>query len=108
MSGFDLLRRMGLRGIPRVPRGAPVNETTTPLSTDAVPDGWPPPTPVELLRISNKLWWLAVAAALLNAAALGWYACEQRIDRREAAETRRQIVTLLANALEKAHADSNR
>lgn len=108
MAGWIRRWRMGRRGIVRTPEGQNVNDITTSTRTDAVPDGWPPPTPVELLRVSNKLWWLAVTAAILNAAALGWYACEQRIDRRDAAETRDQIVKLLAAALEKAHANTDR
>ena len=54
----------------RTPEGQNVNDITTSTRTDAVPDGWPPPTPVEVLRVGKKLAVAIVIAILLNALTL--------------------------------------
>jgi hypothetical protein len=45
-------------------------ETSTSTCRDAVPDGWPPPTPVEVLRIGRTLARTLIVAVLINALTL--------------------------------------
>lgn len=70
-------------------------QTTTSTSRDAVPEGWPPPTPVELLRVSRGFWWFASIGLVLNAAAIAWLACEQRRANDSASERGATIIQLL-------------
>ena len=41
----------------------------TATQREAVPEGWPPPTPVELLRMSKGLGWLCATCTILTLAA---------------------------------------
>ena len=42
----------------------------TATEREAVPEGWPPPTPVELLRMSRGLGWLCATCTILTLAAI--------------------------------------
>lgn len=47
-----------------------MNDTSTSTQSDAVPDGWPPPTPVEVLRVGRSLARILISAIVLNTIAL--------------------------------------
>lgn len=38
----------------------------TATQREAVPEGWPPLTPVELLRMSRGFWWLCAICTILT------------------------------------------
>lgn len=51
---------------------------TDTMATERIPDGWPPPTPVEILRVSRSLTLIALVALAANVLAIAWLAWEVR------------------------------
>lgn len=68
---------------------------TTDTQAPAVPRGWPPEQPVEIVSISRRLVILGVAVMVANALAICWLAHEQRQARLEASERGARLVNTI-------------
>ncbi len=70
LADWFLRWRSPTGGMVRSRTGNPMPETSTSTRSDAVPEGWPPPTPVEVLRVGRTLANALIAAIVLNALTL--------------------------------------
>ncbi len=76
LAGFRPKRRVSLGGLAYAFRDwRRTMGNTTDTEVAAVPRGWPPEQPVEVVRISRALCWIVAGIAIVNVAGFGYALC---------------------------------